>query len=264
MPPSASPPTSTAPAGERHWVIPGRLADGRSPEQLTDAELAQRRDSSTGRHRFDFASGARVDGRLDRATRAADGRLLELPLSDVRVALPDLPPLELARYILLALGDVVTARAGAVDARFHDNDGDGGDGGDGGACTGVATAAAGIRVPRPRTLPARERRLLDLYQQAERAHRGEGDPIATVFPRVHAALIREFPDEWLLRWNLLESVLARAAQPGQSTPALRGLADRLGAELERLEVALDRRQPIASGLRALAALTATRIGPLVE
>jgi hypothetical protein len=79
-----------------------------------------------------------------------------------------------------------------------------------------------------------------------------------VFPRVHATLTREFPNEWLLRWNLLESLLRSAATSGQAGPITRGLADELRAELERLEVALDRRQPIASGLRSLAALAAVR------
>jgi hypothetical protein len=68
------------------------------------------------------------------------------------------------------------------------------------------------------------------------------------FPEVHRELVRSFPDEWLLRWNLLESLL-KVKDHGP-------LSAELKAELERLEVAFDYRQPIASGLRYLAKLAA--------
>ncbi len=63
------------------------------------------------------------------------------------------------------------------------------------------------------------------------------------FPRLVDVLVREYPDEWLLRWNLLESLL-KAGEKGATTRALR-------AELEELEVRFDYRQPIASGLEYL-------------
>jgi hypothetical protein len=71
------------------------------------------------------------------------------------------------------------------------------------------------------------------------AHRMRGE-----FPGVLAALDREFPREWLLRWNLLESLL-KAGDVGPVSQSLR-------VELERLEVELEHREPIASGLRYLA------------
>jgi hypothetical protein len=157
-----------------------------------------------------------------------------LELAAARLTLPGAPPQELARYLLLAAGDVVTVHAGAVDARYYPD-----------------TPFSPVRVPRPRAFPADERAMIDLYERAEGAYRGGSPVIAEEFSRVHAALQRDFPREWLLRWNMLESL---RKVPAAGTLAT--LAQTLWDELEHLEIALDRRQPIASGLRYLeAALT---------
>jgi hypothetical protein len=85
--------------------------------------------------------------------------------------------------------------------------------------------------------------LLTLYQQAARAHRAGRLALEAEFPRIVTRLEQDFPDEWLLRWNLLESLLkAGAAGP---------LGSRLREELELLESKFERREPIASGLRYL-------------
>jgi hypothetical protein len=82
-----------------------------------------------------------------------------------------------------------------------------------------------------------------LYERAERAHRSAGEGIDAEFSRVLAELDRDYPDEWLLRWNLLESLL-KAHEDGPVVGALQ-------SALERLEVRFDHRLPIASGLRYL-------------
>jgi phenylalanine-4-hydroxylase len=214
--------------GSGQPVPTGRLDGGTSLEHLTDGALAAHRDASSGWHRFRFDGGARVDGRLLRTVRHGDGRIMLLELGPTRLTLPGAAPRDLERYLLLATGDVVTAHAGAVDAKYH-----------------ADTAFSPVRVPRPRAIPADERAILDLYEVAERAHHAGSKAIAEVFPRVHAALERDYPREWLLRWNLLESLLRGAAD--------RALSRQLRAELERLEVALESKQPIASGLRYLQA-----------
>jgi hypothetical protein len=150
-----------------------------------------------------------------------------LELGPAHLTLPDAAPRDVERYVLLATGDVVTAHAGAVDAKYH-----------------ADTEFSPVRVPRPRAYPPDERAMLDLYERAEGAYRAGAQAMAEVFPRIHESLERDFPQEWLLRWNLLESLLKMA-------PA-GALAQSLWAELDRLEVALDRKQPIASGLRYLA------------
>jgi hypothetical protein len=101
-----------------------------------------------------------------------------------------------------------------------------------------------VKVPRPRALPADERAALALFERAARAHRaGGGDAMVEVFASVHQALEGAHPREWLLRWNMLESLLRARAAPA--------LCRELTGELERIEVALDRRQPVASALRYL-------------
>jgi phenylalanine-4-hydroxylase len=210
-------------------IVIGRLEGGQSLETLTDEKVGTLLDVNTGRHRLRFDRGTLVEGRLLRAVRHDDGRLILLELEAVRLTLPDGAPRDVDRYALLATGDVVTAHAGAVDARFH-----------------ADTPFSPVKVPRLRAYPPEERAMLDLYARAEQAHRGGGKAIRDVFPEVHAVLSRDFPQEWLLRWNLLESL----QQVAPESP----LVKLLWAELDRLEVALDRRQPIASGLRYLASL----------
>jgi phenylalanine-4-hydroxylase len=208
-------------------VLTGPLQGGASLDRATDEVLTTHLDVASGRHRFDFERGACVEGPLLRTVRHADGRILLLELGPARLTLPGAAPRDVERCVLLAAGDVVTAHAGAADAKYH-----------------ADTPFSSVRVPRPRALPPEERAALDLYERAEGAYRAGTQAMAEVFPRVHATLERDFPREWLLRWNLLESLL-RAPPAGTLTQTLWG-------ELERLEIALDRRQPIASGLRYLA------------
>jgi phenylalanine-4-hydroxylase len=212
-------------------VVTGALADGTTLDRLDDAAIERRRIDRSDRHRFVFASGATVEGRVETSARARHERLLHLELSDVRVALPGHPAIELPSYRLLAVGEPVTAHAGAVDPSYHGE-----------------TAFQGVRVPKPRAVPDGEKALLVLYERAARAHAEGSGAISREFPEVHGELVRSFPDEWLLRWNLLESLL-KVKDHG-------ALSATLKAELERLEVAFDYRQPIASGLRYLAKLAA--------
>jgi phenylalanine-4-hydroxylase len=213
--------------GEGHTVLIGTLVDGTALERASDAALDTHRDRSTGRHRFEFAKGACVEGRLEQRIRRADGALMHVSLCDARLTRPGRPPLALARYALLSAGQVVTAHAGAVDAKYY-----------------PGTAFSGVRVPRPRALPDRDQRLLALYEQAERAHQAGHPAMSAEFPELGTVLDRDYPDEWLLRWNMLESLL-KAGHNGALSRTLR-------AQLERLEDAFDHRQPIASGLRYLA------------
>jgi hypothetical protein len=98
-----------------------------------------------------------------------------------------------------------------------------------------------VRVPKTRARSDSERALTALYQRIAALPRDvSAEPELT---RVHAALDAAYPREWLLRWNLLERA--------RDFPEGRALAQRISAELETLEVAFDRREPIAMGLRFL-------------
>ncbi len=209
-------------------MLVGRLDDGTLLDLVTDQALAARLDATSGRHRFRFDRGAEVEGRLQRTVRHADGRLVLLELGPARLTVPGAPPREVARYLLLATGDVVTAHAGASDAKYH-----------------ADTPFSPLRVPRPAACPPEEREVLELFERAERAFRSGTEEMVAAFPQIHAALERDFPEEWLLRWNMLESLLRAGV--------LEPLARTLWTELERLELAFDGREPIASGLRYLGA-----------
>lgn len=215
------------PRPARQLVLCGAL-EGLGPlSALSDAALLARRDAASGRLRLQFQSGAHVEGRWLRALRAPDGRLLQLELADAELAVPGRTPEKLSQYSLCAAGDVVRARPHAVDGAYYGE-----------------TAFSSLRVPKPRQFPARERQLEQLYQRAMRAHELGGDDGAQEFARVVGELDADYPEEWLLRWNVLESLL-KQRQNG-------ALSRRLFAELEALEIRLGRRQPIASGLRYLA------------
>ncbi len=206
-----------------HFLVPGRLAHGEPLESLDDRALASLVDGA-GRSVFSFRNGAGVWGRMRRSVRDDAGRLLHIELEDVRLELPGRAPLSLASYVLVPLGDFVTAQAGAVDPSFH-----------------AESKFSGVRVPKPRARSDGERALLGLYERIAALPRdASAEPELT---RVHAELEAACPREWLLRWNLLE----RARDFPESQP----LARRLAAELEALEALLDRREPIAMGLRFL-------------
>lgn len=106
------------------------------------------------------------------------------------------------------------------------------------------TALPPTRVPKAHASAPRERGLLSLYERSLAALRSAlGADVVPVFERVHRELAESFPDDWLLRWNLLESL--------QKLGAGASLAAELGRELEELEVHYHYRQPIASGLSYL-------------
>jgi len=209
-----------------HCVVAGRLHDGTPLELASDATLAARLDASSGKHRFRFDRGAAVEGRVLRCIHHPDGRLMVIELGDARLTLPGTAPRDVPHYALLATGDALTAHAGAVDATYH-----------------ADTPFSLVRVPRRRDLPAGERAVLDLYERAQGAFRAGPRAMADAFSRVHALLERDHPREWLLRWNMLESLL-KVMPADALVPVLRG-------DLERIELALDGRQPVASGLRYL-------------
>lgn len=207
-------------------IIVGPLSDGRDPATLDEHALDDARGDATAPIVFRFASGATVEGHPQRRARGADGRLLALELANARLTLPGRPLETRRRFVMMAAGDVAGAHAGAIDPRFHPD-----------------TAFSATLVPKPRALTEAEGQMLRLYQQAERAHNRGAPAMLEEFPRVLAALTREAPGEWLLRWNLLESLLRVRAGAE--------LAEKLRRELEQLEVDFAHLQPIASGLRYL-------------
>jgi phenylalanine-4-hydroxylase len=127
---------------------------------------------------------------------------------------------------------VVSARAGAVDPSYW-----------------PATEFSKTRVPKPRRFDVRERTLIELYELARGAwHWSLGSAAVPVFEEVYRRLSRDYPEEWLLRWNLLER-LTQLSSRSDVVSALR-------RDLLELEVRYAYEQPIATGLRYLGLLAA--------
>lgn len=118
-----------------------------------------------------------------------------------------------------------------------------------------ATEFATTRVPKPRHFNDDQRGLIALYEQSISTLREcFGADVVPRFEQIQRALDEHYPDEWLLRWNLLESLV----KLGQST----GLGGQLVQQLEQLELRYQHREPIATGLsylRSLGASTSTSV-----
>jgi hypothetical protein len=117
-----------------------------------------------------------------------------------------------------------------------------------GAVTGFfePTAPSDTAIPKPRKFSDEQRELIGLYERALAALRPGDAGVHDEFSAIAARLDAAFPDEWLLRWNLLESLVKR----GEHT----ALTARLEAELDLLEVRFDHLEPIATGLSYLRSL----------
>jgi phenylalanine-4-hydroxylase len=206
-------------------VLAGEPASGESL-----LHMGERAAQSRARHSFRFESGAVVEGRVERIVGAPGGALTghctRLHMSDVRLELPGRPAIALEHYILLAAGQPLTAHAGSVDPAYYPE-----------------TAFSSVRMPRARAFERGEQRLQSLYAKAERAHRRGAESVRAAFPRIFDTLVRKYPREWLLRWNLFESLL-KAQEGGPIVRAVR-------TELEELEVRFNHQEPIASGLEYL-------------
>jgi phenylalanine-4-hydroxylase len=176
---------------------------------------------------LELSQGARLNGTLERIQVRPGRRVALLRLSGGRLRAAGALDVKLEPSQLVVLAEAaVGAHAGAPSDFFPE------------------TELPQTRVPKAHSLPPRDSELLGLYEQALAALRSSlGTDVVPVFERLHRELAAHFEHDWLLRWNLLES-LQKLGQRG-------ALADRLRSELEQLELYFERRQPIASGLAYL-------------
>jgi hypothetical protein len=171
-----------------------------------------------------LAHGVRLHGRLRSVQVAPDGAAALLVMESGRLqAQAELDrALEPGSVVLLAEA-ALGAHAGAPSDFFP------------------STQLPQTLVPKAHTLPPGESALLSLYETSLSALRSSlGADVVPVFERVHRELSAHFEHDWLLRWNLLESLYKLSLQ----VP----LAEQLRRELEMLEIHYHYRQPIASGL----------------
>jgi phenylalanine-4-hydroxylase len=213
------------------YVLPlGALSDGRSLSTLSPADLRQR--TEHGLLRLAFGSGMALSG-IVRATHEADGRIEWATLERFELSLPNGQVFRSRSLYPLALGALTGVCAGAPPAYFG------------------STEPSPLRVPRPRWFGARERNLLQLYEQAVEGWKTlAGTDLVGRFERISEELDRAYPDDWLLRWNLLESLVKVSAEGT--------LSAHLTHDLELLEIKYLHLEPIATGLAHIRTLVAQK------
>ena len=217
------------------YVLPlGRLQDGTSLSAITRERLRALCGSSS-KIQLQTRHGVEIEGTLvSQAERA--GRVVWLLLQDCTLRRgTEILYRGHGPYPLLLAERVVTAHA-APPVGYH-----------------PATELPQTKVPKPRLFAPEHARLIQLYDEALAVLReGFGANVVSVFERVHTQLQANYPEDWLLRWNLLESL----AKLGKSAATL-GITADLTRELEQLELRYANREPIATGLAYVRSLYRT-------
>jgi phenylalanine-4-hydroxylase len=211
-------------------VALGKLADGSDPRKLAaDAALFTGPD---GHLAVVYASGVRASGvPCSGAWPAGDAVLW---LRDFRLSWRGGELVSSAPYPWLLADRVVTAGAGSASP--HVSPLESGHG---------APPGPPIVVPKPKRQPLAALRLERLYADAAEARR-QGVRGKATLDAVHTELGASYPHEWLLRWNVL-STLIELGMGGDS------LVAQLERQLRELELHYGGRHPIALGLDYLAA-----------
>jgi phenylalanine-4-hydroxylase len=169
----------------------GRLASGESPARL-DAAALVRLGARCAPDEIDlrFASGVRIAGRLQGTIRAEDGRVLALVVGEKAEATLGERPLALPSPVIPLAGEIAAAHAGAADASYW-----------------PASELPRAMTPPRRARPAGDLQLVALYREALRLWEAPDSPeLVPGFTRIAGELRAHYPGDWLLRWNLLESL----------------------------------------------------------
>jgi phenylalanine-4-hydroxylase len=207
-------------------LVLGPLAGGRQLAALEpgELELAAGRE---GRMQLQLASGLRIDGRVHAVTRER-GSVRAAVFMDASVMRGDqrLSGEADGTVVWLSGQRVVSVRAGAEDPSYWPE-----------------AEYPDVSAPARPAEQAQTRALRLLYERAMRARSCRGPAAERRLAAVHEALDRAHPNEWLLRWNLLEALQQLDLDPPRR--------ERLVAELWRLERHFGGRHPIAMGLRYL-------------
>ena len=168
----------------------GPLANGRWLKQLDAEALRALRIGEPGEAvALHFASGVELHGTLREVVRAPDGRALALWLSGGRARLGE-RALALPGELVPLGSELGAARAGAADSAYW-----------------PASEFPDTRVPPRRARPAGDQRLVALYREALALWEDPDSPgLVPGFTRIAAELRERYAGDWLLRWNLLESL----------------------------------------------------------
>jgi len=207
----------------------GRLEDGTSLSTLGEYDLGRFGYRGPGSElTLVYQSGVRVRGRLDRIVGSENGQLMVLSFSDCRVTLGDRELFAPAWgvYDLAIAESVPKAHAGACDDTYW-----------------PATDFSDETYPRPKRPRAEEAALLDLFRTVESVWANGVETALPAFDRIADTLEVDFPEHWLLHWNMLEKLVE----------VDRGV--RLAARLKTTMRAIESRNyssvPVTLGLRYL-------------
>jgi len=207
----------------------GALEDGTKLGELDEKWIASIEDAKK-RVRWTWASGVSLEGRVEGVQTDDAGRLRVITFGDARATLGDrlLYDPQWGSFDLAVGSEVVGCFAGAADSRYYS-----------------PTEFSGRRVPRLKdeVTAEEEAKVRHLYRNAIELLEDPDSPgFLTGFERITEEL-GGYPDEWLLRWNLLESL--RKFDRGAD------LEIRLREELLEIEKTDHDALPISTGLRYL-------------
>lgn len=169
----------------------GPLEDGTKLGEQSEDWLLDR--AADGRVSWRWKSGVEFGGTIERVQTDESGHLRVITFSDARATLGEkvLYDPEWGSFDLAVGCDVTSCFAGSADVDFY-----------------PATEFSGETVPRPKD-PAtaeEEGRVLHLYRRALELWQDPDSPrLVEGFLALDEEL-RQHPEEWLLRWNLLESL----------------------------------------------------------
>ena len=207
----------------------GRLADGRALSEMR-AEDFEAMGGADRRIELEYASGVRVAGTLERTQSDEAGNLRTFTLTDAHARLADrvLFEPEWGIYDVAVGEEVVSCFAGPADPSYH-----------------PATEFPRETAPKPKdnVTAAEEGVVLDSYRRALALWENpESADLVSGFRSIEAELA-DHPDEWLLRWNLLECLRKVDADPE--------LQQKLRDDLIEIEKDDFDQLPITTGLRYL-------------
>ena len=166
----------------------GKLKDGRSPAELTETEL-----KSMG-PRLEFESGVVVEGKFVRSIRK-DSKNLILVFNPctVRLGSEILFQPEWGNFDMACGVSVTSVFGGAADRLKYLS------------ITGGFSQAPG----KPKSnLTAENRELNELYREVREIREGRASDDSHLF-RIHRRLEKDFQDDWLLRYEILEILRGR-------------------------------------------------------
>lgn len=206
----------------------GGLDDGTDLGEQTEEWLLGR--TTDGRVSWRWESGVEFSGTVERVQTDEAGRLRVVTFTDARAVLGDrvLYDPEWGSFDLAVGRAVAACFAGSADVEFY-----------------APTRFSGQTVPRPKDpATAREEgQVLHLYREALRLWKDPDSPsLVQGFRRLDQEL-QAHPDEWLLRWNLLESL--RKVDRGEE------LQRKLRDDLLEIEKTDYDSLPITTGLKYL-------------